>query len=593
MSPTKDRTDETELISESTALISTAKEETTPTPNSEWRTTASLAVCMLVQSYLLVGVFPYSGFMALHLVDGLTEESVGSYAGFIASSFMVGRTLSSFEWGKSADKYGRVFVIKSSLLLSALFSILFGLAPTFSLALLARFCLGMCNGLIGPVKTIISELANGDKAKETNIIAIVMGMWGYGFLLNPAISGYLSDPIKQYPGAAWVQWLDPILKLQENPFLLPNIMGCFICLIGLLLVHNFVEETLPETKRRSFFMRQSQIMRNVSSWGLFKHLHCPDEDTIAKKEASNGEVPRWIRPSPSTTALAILSPRTMGKKVAQEEEDHEDWESVPPTASQDSTAVAKNDEDHEPATIKSLLQRRSTRQHLMIYWVYSFLVICVDETFPLFCMSKGSGLAIEEKSIGNILSGTGVCYVLIQYFLLTQLVDRFGFYTSLKVGALCSVPLICLLPLSLLTNRGAPEGTLTWATLGFLSAVYAVARSFSSVTFSTITMTTNRTVPAHHRATMNGLSMLGGSLAKGIGPAFAGILFSTSVGRVTPPYGSVVVYGVISLLGLGLFWLTVCLPEHNEEEDEKANKSFAKESTLQQQEDEEDRPPSF
>ena len=34
------------------------------------------------------------------------------------------------------------------------------------------------------------------------------------------------------------------------------------------------------------------------------------------------------------------------------------------------------------------------------------------------------------------------------------------------------------------------------------------------VTFSTLIMTTNKTVPPHHRATMNGLSMLGGSLAK-------------------------------------------------------------------------------
>ena len=36
------------------------------------RTVASLALTLLVQSYLLVSVFPYSGFMAMHLVPGLT-----------------------------------------------------------------------------------------------------------------------------------------------------------------------------------------------------------------------------------------------------------------------------------------------------------------------------------------------------------------------------------------------------------------------------------------------------------------------------------------------------------------------------------------
>merc|ERR1719491_1107992 len=123
----------------------------------------ALAASMLVQSFLLVGVFPYSGFMAIHLIPNLNEENAGSYAGLIASSFMVGRTLTAFEWGRVADRHGRVFVIKASLLLSAIFSILFGLAPTFSMALIWRCILGLCNGLIGPIKTLISEYSQGNK----------------------------------------------------------------------------------------------------------------------------------------------------------------------------------------------------------------------------------------------------------------------------------------------------------------------------------------------------------------------------------------------------------------------------------------------
>ena len=263
---------EQHAATETSGLLSDGKSHSSHTHTH--RTTAALAFALLVQSYLLVGVFPYSGFLAIHLLDGLTEETAGRYAGWIASSFMLGRVLSSLEWGKAADKYGRVFVIEASLLLSAVFSLLFGLAPTFALALATRFLLGLCNGLIGPIKTIISELAQGDKTRETNMMAIVMGTWGYGFLINPAIAGYLSDPIKQYPNAQWVQWLKPILQLQENPFLLPNLVGCLYCLLGFFLVHNYVQETLPENKRQSFW--KGPIIRTVSSWGLFKHLHPPD-----------------------------------------------------------------------------------------------------------------------------------------------------------------------------------------------------------------------------------------------------------------------------------------------------------------------------
>lgn len=298
------------------------------------RAVGVLSFALLVQSYLLVSVFPYSGFMAMHLIPGLNEETAGSYAGLIASSFMAGRAVSSFEWGKAADKYGRVFVIEMSFLLSAVFSIFFGLAPTFPMALVLRFLLGMCNGLLGPVKTLVSEYARGDQEKETQMMALVLGMWGYGFLINPAISGYLSDPVKQYPDAKLVTISRPLLE--EFPFLLPNIVGCFVCLAGYVLIHNFVEETLPEEKRQQFRLTNilpctksnHPIMRNVSSWGLFKHLH-----------NSHGEISEELN--------AIL-----------------------PSCEDKGGAAEKDREDS--ATISSLIKREGTRQHMLVYWGYSF-----------------------------------------------------------------------------------------------------------------------------------------------------------------------------------------------------------------------------
>mmetsp|Transcript_58224 Transcript_58224/g.123501 ORF Transcript_58224/g.123501 Transcript_58224/m.123501 type:complete len:125 (+) Transcript_58224:676-1050(+) len=93
-------------------------------------------------------------------------------------------------------------------------------------------------------------------------------------------------------------------------------------------------------------------------------------------------------------------------------------------------------------------------------------------------------------------------------------------------------------------------------------------------------MTTNRTVPAHQRAAMNGLSMLGGSLAKATGPAFAGLLFSESIGRVTPPLGSVLVWVVIACMGLVFFVQTLLLPEHVHN-GQKVAQATESENTLQ------------
>merc|ERR1712232_210249 len=69
-------------------------------------------------------------------------------------------------------------------------------------------------------------------------------MWGYGFLICPAISGYLSDPVKAYPDSALVQAFEP--QLSAFPFVLPNLVGAFLCLASFVAVTSTVEETLPE-----------------------------------------------------------------------------------------------------------------------------------------------------------------------------------------------------------------------------------------------------------------------------------------------------------------------------------------------------------
>jgi MFS family permease len=137
------------------------------TPSAHTAAIIALSLCMLSQSWLLISVYPYSGFMAIDLIPEVNEENAGSYAGMIASSFMIGRALSSYGWGKVADIYGRKFVLFASLGLSCLFSVLFGTASTFGSALAWRFMLGLINGIVGTAKTTTSEIAHGNQKLET------------------------------------------------------------------------------------------------------------------------------------------------------------------------------------------------------------------------------------------------------------------------------------------------------------------------------------------------------------------------------------------------------------------------------------------
>ena len=219
----------------------------------------------------------------------ITPETAGPYAGLLASSFMAGRTLSSYPWGRLADVYGRKCVLLSSLTLSAVFSLLFGMSQSFRAAMLWRFLLGLSNGIVGTVKTVVSEFAASAQAQppedittgttptggrgrgeggglETRMMGLVVGMRAWGFLISPAIGGWLAEPIRQYPGL--FQKINDnhndsdsdvdsnstgvvVACLTRYPFVLPNLVGAVLCLGTALVVGCCIHETLPREQLRS------------------------------------------------------------------------------------------------------------------------------------------------------------------------------------------------------------------------------------------------------------------------------------------------------------------------------------------------------
>ena len=147
--------------------------------------TASLCMCSLTQAYLLISVFPYAGFMVVDFVPHHTVENAGTYAGFLTSSFMAGRALSSYQWGILADIYGRKFALCTSLFLSIVCSLFFGFSRTFGYAIFWRFWLGFGNGLVSIAKTAVTELSFGNEKLERRAMGLVIGMRGWGYSLDP------------------------------------------------------------------------------------------------------------------------------------------------------------------------------------------------------------------------------------------------------------------------------------------------------------------------------------------------------------------------------------------------------------------------
>jgi MFS family permease len=499
-------------------------------PRNHIQSTLALCLAVFSVSYMLISVFPYSGFMAIQLLPPgrLNEDNVGFYAGLMATSFMVGRAISSYGWGKAADIYGRVPCLSISLFLSSLLSIGFGLSTTYSGALWWRFWLGIVNGVLPISKTAVSDLAFGDSKLETRGMGLVMGMWGWGFLISPGISGLTAEPIKQYPNIIWLQhdetqWYYVILK--KFPFLLPNLIGAVMGFLAFFAVVLCVPETLPKQHLRplieiphsiltslkralSVIPEESSILSDESTanaekrpfYGstriesgnvgleniesssdkrklyasthndvgnedldsseenflfpnVFDDLDNDEEDAFSKARASYDELSFMLSTTRTSRASIASSVRRHSTTLSQSRRQSRlsAWKTSIRLSAMSITPEA-------PATLSSLWAQRNTRNHMIVFWLASFVSTTVDEGFPLFCMSKAGGLSLSEKSIGKILSMCGLIFAISQYFVFATLVSKFGLYSSIRICSTMMGPMVMFLPISLWINQRGTDG---------------------------------------------------------------------------------------------------------------------------------------
>ena len=243
-------------------------------------------------------------------------------------------------------------------------------------------------------------------------------------------------------------------------------------------------------------------------------------------------------------------------------------------------------------------------------------------------MSRKGGLGLSAMAIGTVMSLSGGIFVKLQYFVYVYMVDAYGLYGSMKLGSVLMWPLVALVPLVLFLNsRGSivnmttsnlesawfhhpnntnnmttthyvqgkslagtnfvgqgsaggrednnddndddDYGELSWFALIYLTILLSLSRLFSFTFMSSLIVSMNRSVTNHsHRGTMNGFCTMGGSIAKAMGPSFAGLLvaFCLSSNVVSVPIvGAMIMFVVLSILGgitaLGVF--TLLRPDDN------------------------------
>ena len=138
------------------------------------------------------------------------------------ASFSLFQFIATPILGRLSDQYGRRPLLIISLFGTGVSLIMFGLAQTVWQLFLARIIDGITGGNISVAQAVIADTTKGpERAKAFGLIG---ASFGFGFLLGPAIGGFLST----YSLSA--------------PFIFAGVLGIVASILG----YFFLEESLPK-----------------------------------------------------------------------------------------------------------------------------------------------------------------------------------------------------------------------------------------------------------------------------------------------------------------------------------------------------------
>lgn len=92
-------------------------------------------------------------------LNGGEDRDTAFYAGLLVSAYAVAEALTAIGWGALSDRCGRKPVVLIGLGGVAISSLIFGLAKSYWVALLARFIGGALNGNVAVSLAQVSESA--------------------------------------------------------------------------------------------------------------------------------------------------------------------------------------------------------------------------------------------------------------------------------------------------------------------------------------------------------------------------------------------------------------------------------------------------
>lgn len=198
---------------------------------------------------------------------GVPKSEIAKWVGITSAVTSFSQALMAVTWGTLSDTLGRKPIILVGLTCTMVFSLLFGFSSSLSMLVVSRALLGLMNGNVGIIRTMVAEMVP-QKELQPRAFSIMPLVWTIGSIFGPAFGGALARPAEKHPGLFGGSEF-----LRNWPFALPNIAAAAFFVVGIatgwlfLHVRPFLFSSIWEVEGGDVLMwmyRKPWLRRNIN-----------------------------------------------------------------------------------------------------------------------------------------------------------------------------------------------------------------------------------------------------------------------------------------------------------------------------------------
>ncbi|RAH73454.1 MFS transporter [Aspergillus aculeatinus CBS 121060] len=505
------------------------------TPQLPVRQLVILSICRFAEPVVLTSVLPYLPEMIESV--GVPKPEIAKWVGITAAVTSFSQAAMAVTWGTLSDTVGRKPVILTGLTCTMVMSLVFGFARSLTLLVIARGLLGLLNGNVGIIRTMVAEMVP-EKELQPRAFSIMPLVWTIGSIFGPAFGGALARPVEKHP-EVFGRWE----FLRRYPFLLPNLAAAGFFVVGIGTGFLFLEETLAAKKHQR-------------DYGLVLGQALTRPCRSARSDKKSLSTTTITETDEERTALLGQRRATTRTKSARKPS----WAEV---FSPQSNLI------------------------LLAYSLMSMHTMAFDSLFPVFLHTppqqfEGNpdvrlpfkfigGFGVDSQTIGIYYTLIGIIGMMVQFLIFPAAAKQYGVLNCLKVVSIVFPVLYLLTPFTALVPGSLRHVVVFLLMLGKLSA------SIFGFPCTTILLT-NSAASLSVLGTLNGVGTSVSAIGRAVGPALTGSAFSFGVKRgfIIIPWWLLAVFGAVS--AVPVFWTEESDGFHGKEEDVVVEVEGAEES---------------